>query len=268
MSYAQALVLGLVQGLTEFLPISSSGHLILVPRVFGWPDQGLAVDAALHLGTLAALVAYFRGELIGVMVGTVPRGLAALVVAATVPAGLAALAFGPYIETNLRLPLLIACTTAFWGLVMFVADRRAATGAVTAPGHRTDGDPLERVGWGPGLAIGFAQALALVPGTSRSGITITTGLFAGLDRATAARYSFLLGIPITAAAGVKKALDLSHSGLPAGDGGPLAVAILASFVSGWFAVWFLVSYLKRRSLTPFIIYRVALAALIVAVWYR
>lgn len=269
MSYAQAIVLGLVQGLTEFLPVSSSGHLILVPRVFGWPDQGLAVDAAMHLGTLAALVAYFRGELIGVMVGSVSRGLAALVVVATLPAALAALAFGPYIETAVRWPLLIAFTTAFWGIVMLIADRQAgAPAASTSSPGRLTVDPLERVGWGRGLAVGVAQALALIPGTSRSGITITTGLFAGLDRATAARYSFLLGIPITAAAGVKKAYDLSRDGLPAGEGGPLAVAILASFVSGWFAVWFLVSYLKRRSLTPFVVYRLALAALIVAVWYR
>jgi undecaprenyl-diphosphatase len=268
-SYAQALVLGLVQGLTEFLPISSSGHLILVPRVFGWPDQGLAVDAALHLGTLAALLAYFRGELIGVMVGSVSRGLAVLVVVATLPAGLAALAFGPYIETTLRWPLLIAFTTAFWGIVMLVADRRdGATAGAASEACASTADPLERVGWGRGIAVGLAQALALIPGTSRSGITITTGLFAGLDRATAARYSFLLGIPITAAAGLKKVVELSRDGLPAGEGGPLAVAILASFVSGWFAVWFLVSYLKRRSLTPFVIYRLALAALIVAVWYR
>ena len=270
MSYAQAIVLGLIQGLTEFLPVSSSGHLILVPRAFGWPDQGLAFDAALHLGTLAALVAYFRGELIGVMIGSVSRRLGAVVLVATVPAGLAALAFGDYIETSLRWPLLIAFTTAFWGVVMLVADRRAAPpiAASSAGGRLTTIDPLERVGWGQGLSVGVAQALALIPGTSRSGITITTGLFAGLDRATAARYSFLLGIPITAAAGLKKAFDLSRGGLPAGEAGPLAVAILVSFLSGWFAVWFLVSYLKRRSLTPFVVYRLALAALIVAVWYR
>ncbi len=270
MSYAQAVVLGLVQGLTEFLPVSSSGHLILVPRAFGWPDQGLAVDAALHLGTLAALVAYFRGELIGVVAGTVSRGLAVLVLVATLPAGLAGLAFGAYIETSLRWPLLIAFTTAFWGIVMLVADRRSGSpsSATSATGRPAAGDPLERIGWGQGLAVGFAQALALIPGTSRSGITITTGLFGGLDRSTAARYSFLLGIPITAAAGLKKTYDLSHGGLPAGEGGPLAVAIVVSFLSGWFAVWFLVSYLKRRSLTPFVVYRLALAALIVAVWYR
>ncbi|HXU88300.1 MAG TPA: undecaprenyl-diphosphate phosphatase [Methylomirabilota bacterium] len=269
MSYTQAVVLGLVQGLTEFLPISSSGHLILVPRVFGWPDQGLAFDAALHLGTLAALVAYFRSELIGVVVGSVSRGLAAIVVIATVPAGLAALAFGGYIENSLRWPLLIAFTTAFWGIVMLIADRRPAPARVDSASSRAaPGDPLERVSWGQGLAVGCAQALALIPGTSRSGITITTGLFAGLDRPTAARYSFLLGIPITAAAGLKKSFDLSRGGLPVGEGGPLVIAILVSFLSGWFAVWFLVSYLKRRSLTPFVIYRLALAALIVAVWYR
>jgi undecaprenyl-diphosphatase len=262
-SYAQAVVLGLVQGFTEFLPVSSSGHLILVPHVFGWADQGLGVDAALHLGTLAALVAYFRGELMGLLAGTVSRRLAILVVIATVPAGLAALAFGKTIETTLRWPLLIAATTAFWGIVMFVADRRAANAPRPAPG-----DPLERVETRQGMAVGFAQALALIPGTSRSGITITTGLLAGLDRPTAARYSFLLGIPITAAAGLKKSVDLLASGLPAGEAGPLTVAILVSFLSGWFAVWFLVSYLKRRSLTPFVVYRLALAALIVLVWYR
>jgi undecaprenyl-diphosphatase len=266
-TYAQAVVLGLVQGLTEFLPISSSGHLILVPRVFGWPDQGLAVDAALHLGTLAALVAYFRGELIGLLAGTVSRRLGVLVVLATIPAGVAALLFGPLIERTLRWPMLIAFTTAFWGVIMLLADRRASP-APRAQEVAGPDDPLERVGWRQGLAVGFAQALALIPGTSRSGITITTGLLAGLDRATAARYSFLLGIPITAAAGLKKAAELANGGLAASQGGPLLVAIAVSFVSGWFAVWFLVNYLKRRSLTPFVVYRLALAALIVAVWYR
>jgi undecaprenyl-diphosphatase len=269
-SYAQAVVLGIVQGLTEFLPVSSSGHLILVPRIFGWPDQGLAVDAALHLGTLAALVAYFRGELIGLLAGTVSRRLGTLVVLATIPAGLAALMFGKYIEANFRWPLLIAFTTAFWGIVMLIADRRAGVPEHATPSSArlVPGDPLERVSSRQGMAIGFAQAIALIPGTSRSGITITTGLLGGLDRATAARYSFLLGIPITAAAGLKKGLDLAHGGLPTGEGGPLAVAILVSFVSGWFAVWFLVNYLERHSLTPFVVYRLALAALIVVVWYR
>jgi undecaprenyl-diphosphatase len=261
MSYLQGLVLGLVQGITEFLPVSSSGHLILVPLVFGWPDQGLGVDAALHLGTLAALVAYFRYELVGLLTGTVSRRLGVIVVLATIPGGVAGLLLDHYVETHLRSALLIAFSTAFWGVVMWIADRRARPSAPVDPRR----DKLERVTLGQGLAVGFAQALALIPGTSRSGITITTGLFAGLDRPTAARYSFLLGIPITAGAGLKKAYDLMKEGLPSGEAGPLALALVVSFLTGWFAVWFLVNYLTTRSLRPFVIYRLILAVVIVAV---
>ena len=259
MTYAHAVVLGLVQGLTEFLPVSSSGHLILVPHVFGWPDQGLAVDAALHLGTLGALVAYFRGELIGLVTGALSRRLILVLLVATVPAAVVGLAFGRTIETSLRAPLLIAITTAFWGGVMWAADRRAAGAAAGG------GDPIERVSWGQGLLVGCAQAVALVPGTSRSGITITTGLFGGLDRATAARFAFLLGIPVTAGAGLVKSLEILRHGWPAGDAGPLSVAILTSFASGWFAVWFLVHYLKKRSLLPFVLYRFTLSIAILFV---
>jgi undecaprenyl-diphosphatase len=262
MTYVQAVVLGVVQGLTEFIPVSSSGHLILVPRFLGWPDQGLAFDAAVHLGTLAALVAYFHAELLGLLRGTLSRRVLALLVAATIPAGLAGLLFGRFIEGQLRSPLLIAATTAGWAVVMALADRRARA---PAPGP---GDPIEGVPPAAALVVGLAQAIALVPGTSRSGITITAGVFAGLDRATAARFSFLLGIPITAAAGGLKALQLVRAGLPAGEGGPLLVAMAAAFVSGWAAVWFLVSYLRRRSLMPFVLYRLALAALILAVFLR
>ena len=272
MSYAQAVVLGLVQGLTEFLPVSSSGHLILVPHVFGWPDQGLAVDAALHLGTLAALLAYFRSEIFDLFSGALNRRLGVIIVLATIPGAVVGVLFAKYIEAHFRWPLLIAATTAFWGLVMLVADRQAPPASpprrtYAGSGGRPD-DPLEHVGWGQGIAVGVAQALALIPGTSRSGITITTGLFTGLDRATAARYAFLLGIPITAGAGMKEALHLIRAGEHLGDTGPILVAVLVSFLSGWFAVWFLVNYLKRRSLIPFVVYRLVLAAVIVAVWYR
>jgi undecaprenyl-diphosphatase len=262
MTYAHAVVLGLVQGLTEFLPVSSSGHLILVPRLFGWPDQGLAVDAALHLGTLAALVAYFRAELVALVTGALSRQLVLILAVATVPAAVAGLLLGAAIEAHLRAPLLIAVTTAFWGGVMWAADRRPAAPMAGA------GDPIERVGWGQGVAIGCAQAVALIPGTSRSGITITTGLLGGLDRATSARFAFLLGIPVTAGAGFVKTLHLLRHGVPAGDGGPLTVAILVSFVSGWLAVWFLVRYLKQRSLLPFVVYRLALSVVIVTVFWR
>ena len=262
MTYAHAVVVGLVQGLTEFLPVSSSGHLILVPRLFGWPDQGLAIDAALHLGTLGALIAYFRAELIALVTGALSRRLVLILVLATVPAGVTGVILGGAIEASLRAPLLIAVTTAFWGGVMWAADRRPP------PAAAGGGDPIERVGWGQGLAIGCAQAVALIPGTSRSGITITTGLLGGLDRATAARFSFLLGIPVTAGAGLLKALELLRHGLPPSDGGPLMVAIVSSFVSGWLAVWFLVHYLKQRSLLPFVLYRLALSVVIVAAFWR
>jgi undecaprenyl-diphosphatase len=271
-SYAQAVVLGLVQGLTEFLPVSSSGHLILVPHVFGWPDQGLAVDAALHLGTLAALLAYFRGEIFDLFSGALNRRLGVIIVLATIPGAVVGVLFAKYIEAHFRWPLLIAATTAFWGIVMLIADRQARPASTQARAHSNPGgrpaDPLEHVGWAQGIAVGIAQALALIPGTSRSGITITTGLFTGLDRATAARYAFLLGIPITAGAGMKEALHLLRAGEHLGDTGPILAAVLVSFVSGWFAVWFLVNYLKRRSLVPFVVYRLVLAAIIVAVWYR
>ncbi len=262
MTYTQGVVLGLVQGLTEFLPVSSSGHLILVPHVFGWPDQGLAFDAVMHLGTLAALLAYFRRELLGMASGALPRRLAALLILATIPGGLAGVVLEKLVESKLRSPLLIACTTAGWAIVMWIADRRAAP-APTAPG-----DPLERVSPGQALTVGCAQALALIPGTSRSGITITAGLLGGIDRATAARFAFLLGIPITAGAGSLKALHLLKEGLPPGDGGPLTAALITAFVSGWFAVWFLVSYLKTRSLRPFVVYRLLLALVIFLVVLR
>lgn len=262
MTYTQGVVLGLVQGLTEFLPVSSSGHLILVPHVFGWPDQGLAFDAVMHLGTLAALLAYFRRELLGMASGALPRWLAGLLVLATIPGALVGVVLEKLIEAKLRSPVVIAVATAGWAIVMWIADRRAA------PAPAGPGDPLERVSLGQALTVGCAQALALIPGTSRSGITITAGLMGGFDRATAARFAFLLGIPITAGAGSLKALHLLREGLPPGEAGPLAAALVTAFVSGWFAVWFLVNYLKSRSLRPFVVYRLLLALVIFLVILR
>lgn len=256
MTYPQAVILGVVQGFTEFLPISSSGHLILVPHLTGWQDQGLAFDAAMHLGTLVALLAYFRRELHAFVTGDLSGRLGLLILAASIPALAAGWLFNHWIEEHLRSPAVIAAATGLWAIVMWIADRSVRV--VSSPG-----DPLERVGREQALAIGFAQALALVPGTSRSGITITTGLLGGLDRATAARFSFLLGIPVTAAAGAYKMLQILRSGLPAEAAGPLAVAVLAAFVSGWLAVWFLVGYLRRRSLAPFVLYRLVLAVFLI-----
>ncbi len=260
MTYAQGVVLGLVQGVTEFLPISSSGHLILVPHLFGWPDQGLAFDAVMHLGTVAALVAYFRAELRAIFASVgggmdraEPRRLAILLIAATIPGGLVGVLFDELIEQHLRLPIVVAVSTLVWAVVMLAADRLAAA--------RTDATRGEHnVGWGQGVLVGCAQALALIP--------ITAGLFGGLDRSTAARFAFLLGIPITAGAGALKALHLLKLGIPAGEGGPLTVALLASFAAGWTTVWCLVNYLKRNSLTPFVAYRIALGLILLALVLR
>ena len=259
MTYSRALVLGAVQGLTEFLPVSSSGHLILVPRLLGWPDQGLAFDAAVHLGTLGALLAYFRRELRALATGELSRRLALIVVTATAPAAVVGLLLAGLIEAHLRSALVVAASTALWGIVMGIADRRAVRPSAAR------GDPLEGIGWGQGLAVGLAQALALVPGTSRSGITLTAGLFVGLDRATAARFSFLLGLVVTGLAGAWETLRLARAGVAMMEWAPLAVAVVAAFVSGWLAVWFLVNYLRRGSLVPFVIYRLLLAAVILVI---
>lgn len=258
MSALHALVLGLVQGITEFLPISSSGHLILVPALLGWPDQGLGFDAATHLGTSLALVCYFARDLLRIAGGILERRaeevrLAVAVIVGTLPAGLAGLLFERAIETRLRSAVVVAVTTIGWGLVLGWADRRAA--------HARPAD-IRDVGVPRGFAIGCAQAIALVPGTSRSGITITAGLAAGLDRPTAARFAFLLGLPITAAAGLLKTAKLLGGGLGTADLTPLTVGVVAAFASGLAAVWFLVRHLQRRTLTVFVVYRIALGLLI------
>lgn len=258
MTYFQSAVLGIVQGLTEFLPVSSSGHLILVPRLLGWPDQGLAFDAAIHLGTLVALLVYFWPDLARMLRGP-ERRLPLLLVAATIPAGVAGLLFDKLIETRFRTPMVVAGSLIVWALVMWIADRQAARhpGPVGSPAG---------VGWGPGMIVGFAQALALIPGTSRSGITITAGLFAGMTRAAAARFAFLLSIPITAAAGGAKTLSLVRHGLDAALVGPLGMGLVTSFLAGLLAVWFLVNFLQRHSLLPFVLYRCALGLLIVGLF--
>jgi undecaprenyl-diphosphatase len=260
----QALTLGVVQGLTEFLPISSSGHLILVPVLLGWPDQGLAFDAMIHLGTALALCCYFARDLGRLAAGALARRsrdaqLAIAITLGSLPAGLAGLLAGDVVESVLRSAEIVALSLIGWGLILWWADRQAARARV-----RDVGD----VGLGRSLVIGCAQALALVPGTSRSGVTISAGLFAGLDRPTAARFAFLLGLPITAAAGLFKARALVAPGwgadASAADPAVLGLGFVAAFAAGLAAVWFLVRYLTTRRLTVFVVYRIALGLLILA----
>ena len=257
----KAIVLAVVQDLSEFLPVSSSGHLILIPHFLGWADQGLAFDVAVHVGTLAALVAYFRREIVAMTAawfGSVFRGrhtpdsrLAWQVLVGTIPVGLTGLAAGDWIESHLRSPLFVAGTLSFFGILMYLADR-------TSRGTRTE----HELTWGQALAIGCAQALALMPGTSRSGITMTMGRALGLSRSGAARFSFLLAIPGISAAGAYEGLKVATSPV-AVDLQAMVIGVTCSALVGLACIHFLMRYIERIGLLPFAIYRLALAAVIV-----
>ena len=246
MTNLHAAVLGLIQGLGECLPISSSAHLVVIPRLLGWPDQGLSVDVALHWGTLAALLLYFWKDWVrlisaGLMSPQSPeRRLLLLIVVATVPGGIAGLLFNRYIEETFRNPALIALTLMLFGVVLGLADWKGKKSLA-----------IEALGWGPALWIGAAQALAIVPGVSRSGITMTAALILGFKREDAARFSFLLSVPIVLAAGALKLRHLHGAAL----GGPFWVGIAVSAGSGAIAIWALMGWVRKRSLAPFVVYR-------------
>jgi undecaprenyl-diphosphatase len=265
MDSLQAIVLAIVQGLSEFLPISSSGHLILVPHFLGWTDQGLAFDVAVHVGTLIAVVAYFRVQLItmtrawfGSFAGggmTSDARLAWCIVVGTVPVGIVGLLFSDLIEKMLRNPLFVAGTLTVFGLLMWAADLLGA--------RRRD---EYSVGWRDAILIGCAQALALMPGTSRSGVTMTMGRTLGLTRDAAARFSFLLAVPGIGMAGGYELLELL--GQPDGtvDWSMMSVGLVVSAITGYFCIHWLLKVINRIGLAPFALYRVALAVLIVVVF--
>jgi undecaprenyl-diphosphatase len=263
MDLVQAIVLAVVQGLSEFLPISSSGHLVLIPHFLGWPDQGLAFDVAMHMGTLAALLVYFRRELATLLqawFASITRGarsadsrLAWQLLVATLPVSIVGLVFNHYIEEHLRNPLFIATTLTFFGLLMYAADR-------SGRGTRDEFG----VSWPQALLIGCAQALALMPGTSRSGITMTAGRALGLSRSGAARFSFLLAIPGIGAAGAYEGLKLLTS-TEAVDWRAIGVGVMFAALSGVACIHFLMRFIERIGLLPFTVYRVLIAAVIV--WY-
>ena len=260
----QVYYLALLQGLTEFLPISSAAHLILVPVLFGWPDPGLAFDVATHIGTLAAVVIYFFDALQQMTIswfrsvsgrGTdIDARLAWYVIAGTVPAGLAGLAANHAVETSLRHPLVVATATIVFALVLWLAQKLGSE-------RRSVTD----LGWKDALFVGVCQALALIPGTSRSGITITGGLFLGLDRQAAARFSFLLSIPVTALAGLLKAHDLVRSATPV-PWWSLFLGALLSGVVAYVTIGAFLKWLTRIGMLPFVVYRLALGALLFLVF--
>ena len=256
----QGALLGVVQGLTEPLPISSSAHLILVPWLLGWPEHSLTFDVALHMGTLAALLLFFWKDWLTLARSWLPHGSATQrrigigLVVGTIPAAIIGLLFEDVIETSLRSPPLIATVMLIASALILAADRLGRK-ALTE-----DGITIPRA-----LLIGAAQALALMPGVSRSGATISAGLALGLTREAAARYAFLLATPVTTGAGVFKLKDLVETGVPPDEASAFAAGIVVSFLVGLVAIRFLLQYLRRYSLTAFVVYRVALAALVLAV---
>jgi undecaprenyl-diphosphatase len=236
----QSLVLGIVQGLTEFLPVSSSAHLILIPRYFGWEDPGLSYDVALHLGTLAGVLIYFWRDLWNMVALPSERKTLGFLIIATVPGAIAGLLLEHKAETVFRSPALIAYALIILGAFLAWADWRLK-------GNKTIADLTVATA---GL-IGLAQGFALIPGVSRSGITITTALALGLQRREAARFSFLMSVPIIAGAGILKfkAILLSP------DKAALGIGFLSAAVAGFFAIWALMTYVQTRRYTPFVIYR-------------
>lgn len=262
----QALLLALIQGLTEFLPISSSAHLVLPSLLLSWPDQGLAFDVAVHVGTLVAVVLYYRQDLSNMAVAWFsslsggPRNDDSRTVwyllCATVPAGLVGVFAGDFIEGNLRTLPVIATTTLVFGLLLGVADRRAVA-------NRTA--PVTILTFPIVMIIGLAQAMAPVPGVSRSGVTITAALLMGLSRQAAARFSFLLSIPIIASAGLLKLLQLVASDV-AVDWPILAIGVLVAGVSAYACIAAFLRLLDRVGLMPFVYYRIGLAALLYGIW--
>ena len=266
----QALTLGIVQGLTELLPISSSGHLILVPWLGRWTylEQhdvfNQTFDVALHLGTLVAVAAYFRHDIAGLVAAWLrsvgrrrverdEEKVAWLVAVATVPAALVGAVGEDLIAERLGEPWQIAILLAVFGLVLWLADRTRE--------RRTIGG----LGLGAALVVGLAQAIALMPGVSRSGITITAGRFLGLTREAAARFSFLLLVPIVLGAVLLKGwTDVVHGDLPAGWGGPFLVGTIAAAASGLAAISALLGYVRRHDYSVFVVYRLAVAAFVLA----
>lgn len=266
MELFHSFILGLVQGLGEFLPISSSAHLIIVPWLFGWKDPGLSFDIALHWGTLAAVLLYFRRDIGLLIVGfwhsllpstrnfknDLHQKLAWLLIVASIPGAVVGKLLEEKAETLFRNPLLIAATLSGFGLILLVADRY---------GRRQK--ELGRIGWSDALWIGLSQALAIIPGVSRSGATIAAGLGLGYQREAAARFSFLMSIPIILGAGLFHLKDL-HYEMNYAD---LAVGFLAAAISGFLSIKYLLRFIARHDFKPFVWYRFALTALILAVFY-
>ncbi len=255
MDFLQVFVLAVVQGISEFLPISSSAHLILVPKLFGWSDQGLAFDVALHVGTLIAILYYFKDDLVPLckdFFSSIKQrqkiGESSVVwgvILGTIPVGLVGLFCGDWIEENLRSPLVIAFSTIFFGLVLYFADKKASSKDVLSITCKI------------ALIIGIAQALALIPGTSRSGITMSAAMLLGFSRVASARFSFLLSIPVIVLAGGLSTIKVISEGLNE-PFSALLLAVVLSAISAYMCIRWLIALLGKSTMFPFVIYRIIL----------
>ncbi len=266
MDLIQLIILAIVQGITEFLPVSSSAHLILVPVLTAWQDQGLAIDVAAHLGSLLAVVIYFRADvqrlgLAGIhsctsrQIQTADEKLFWQLAVATLPVLVVGLLAHDLIELYLRHPLVIAAASIGFGLLLLFADW-----------HTNRSTLLEQLQWKHALFIGFAQALALIPGTSRSGITMTAALLLGLDRKSAARVSFLMAIPVIFCAGSYELVNVITGEAPVELNGFLMTALLSA-ISAFLAIHLFLQFLDRIGMLPFVIYRVVLGLVLVALFF-
>ena len=262
----QAVVLAIVQALTEFIPVSSTAHLVLIPWLFGWKDGGLTFDVALHAGTLVAVIIYFFrdwiqiiGQAFGLNLGSDPdlrqnRNLLWLLALGSIPIGIIGYLFDKQADTTWRQPYVIGTMLVVVGIVMWIAEKR-----------RIGSKSMSTIQVSDAVAVGLAQAVSVIPGTSRSGATITAGLFRNMNRETAARFSFLLSTPAIAAAVAKKAWDIhKEGGVPADMKLPIVVGIVVSGLLGAVVIAFFLRYLRRSSLMPFVYYRIVFGIIVIA----
>jgi len=264
MTELQVIVLAIVQGLTEFLPVSSSGHLVLVPAFLGWADQGLAFDVAVHFGSLIAVLLFFRKDIHGLLRGgvqvlganvkTIESRMALGIGLGTIPAAIAGLLFADWIATNLRSPMVIVYTLSGYAILMVLADRYGRKSRDIASVQVKDA-----------VLVGIAQALALVPGTSRSGVTISAAMALGFERQDAARFSFLLAVPVIVLATLYSLYGLLTANIPVAWG-QLAIGVLVSAIVAYASIEFFMRFVSRIGLLPFAIYRLVLAAVILYVF--
>jgi undecaprenyl-diphosphatase len=269
-----AAILGIIQGITEFLPISSSAHLILVPWFLGWKPEGIAFDVSLHVGTALAVIAFFwrdwirlaREVILGLREGKMAnadRRLAWFLVVGTLPALVAGLAFEGIVEEHLRSPLIIVFTLPIFAIFLFGAERKSLQ-------NRS----IENFTWADSLIIGFSQALALIPGVSRSGITMTTAMLRNSTRISAARFSFMLSTPVIAGAGILEILRLAKvvlhpaESMPAVNWSAMGVGFLCAALSGFLCIRYFLRYIQTKSFTPFVVYRFLLAGLVLIYYLK